>query len=836
MLGNNPLVSIIVRTKDRPELLRKALQSIAGQTYRPIEVVLVNDGGCDLDAKELKGILGDVALNYIGIEKNMGRSHAGNVGIKNAKGEYIGFLDDDDEFYPEHVANLVSFLENNLGFSCSYSDSEIIQRRYNSRGHIISEQNNGVFKSSEFSYAVLLFENYITLICSLIKKDVLEDIGGFDEALEMFEDWDLFIRASEKQPLCHVPAITTKYIQWSTVHQIAFIDRPEARNSFIKVLAKHHEKRTPEMVYQYFTVKQREIDQLKNLTKDRDALASAKTALEEDLRAKNLYVENVLKAKVVLESELRIALEAKTALEVNREKIKRDKEALEKELREKNLYINEIENSSGWRFLQLYRTKVKAKIFPLGTRRERAYKLMLKGLWTMQTKGYRVAFEKVIGKIRQRRSRKRVRKEELIFPVLNQERSEIIDRKVSVVIPTKDAGGEFKNTLEKIRGQQGIRDIETVIVDSGSEDNTVSLAEQYGAKVVRIKPEEFNHGTVRNTGAGQSTGDYIIFMSQDVFPIGNECFYGMIKVMEKDKKIAAATAKQIPRSDADLFACWQLWYYYTKLMDFSGDYVANVSPQELAEMSPEERRRGGQLDNVFSCVKKKVFDDFKFSPIPYAEDLDLGLRLVSGGYKIAFFHSIGVIHSHNRNPAYYFRRSFVDIKHILKLLTSESIRWDHFGMLSAKDMLSSIYAFYLKLNSLKTAVGSEECGQPVKDIITTVKTFLQDKSMVKNIDGEKSMDDLFEKILPDKNTLTLESKECNDLLLKQYLDLVDSFGEFLGISGNIEDKKDEFIPSLYKLFAVVGGSNLGNFAAYLEQRNLSDPSLVSVADILGKNI
>jgi hypothetical protein len=151
-------------------------------------------------------------------------------------------------------------------------------------------------------------------------------------------------------------------------------------------------------------------------------------------------------------------------------------------------------------------------------------------------------------------------------------------------------------------------------------------------------------------------------------------------------------------------------------------------------------------------------------------------------------------------------------------------------------MLSSIYAFYLKLNSLKTAVGNEEFKQPVKNLITTVKSCLLSKSMVDNIDGEKSMDDLFEKILPDKNAMTSETGKCNDLLLQQYLDLVDSFGEFLGISGNIEDKKDEFISSLYKLFAVIGGSNLGNFAAYLEQRNLSDPSFVSVADILGKNI
>ncbi len=82
---SEPLVSIIVRTKDRPKLLKRALQSIAAQTYRPIEVVLVNDGGCDLDVEELRTILGDVSLSYRRLEKNMGRAHAGNVGIETYK-------------------------------------------------------------------------------------------------------------------------------------------------------------------------------------------------------------------------------------------------------------------------------------------------------------------------------------------------------------------------------------------------------------------------------------------------------------------------------------------------------------------------------------------------------------------------------------------------------------------------------------------------------------------------------------------------------------------------------------------------------------------------------
>ena len=73
-------------------------------------------------------------------------------------------------------------------------------------------------------------------------------------------------------------------------------------------------------------------------------------------------------------------------------------------------------------------------------------------------------------------------------------------------------------------------------------------------------------------------------------------------------------------------------------------------------------------------------------------------------------------------------------------------------------------------------------------------------------------------------------------LLKQYLDLLDSLGEFLAISGSIQGREAELVAALYKLFGVTAGSNLGNFSAYLVQRNLSDPLLESIAGSLGENI
>ncbi|MEW6586453.1 MAG: glycosyltransferase, partial [Nitrospirota bacterium] len=193
-MSQNSLVSIIVRTKDRPKLLARALRSIAEQTYRPIEIVLVNDGGCDLDIDEIKSTLGDVSLNYVRIEQNTGRAHAGNVGIENVRGEYVGFLDDDDELYPEHVDVVMSaFVINAIHYAGVYSDSVILQREYDLEGNVLHESNKGVFRSWDFSYEVLLFENYIPLHCSILQKSILKDIGGFDESFNLFEDWDLFI-------------------------------------------------------------------------------------------------------------------------------------------------------------------------------------------------------------------------------------------------------------------------------------------------------------------------------------------------------------------------------------------------------------------------------------------------------------------------------------------------------------------------------------------------------------------------------------------------------------------------------------------------------------------
>jgi glycosyltransferase involved in cell wall biosynthesis len=250
-MDNNPLVSVVVRTKDRPKLLRKAVQSISGQIYRPIEVVLVNDGGCDLNPEDLQDILGNISLNYLKLETNTGRAGAGNAGIGRAHGKYVGFLDDDDEYYPEHLTTLVSFLEQS-DYEVAYTDSVMVYKEYNPQ---TNETNNSMKRevvfSQDFDYDKLVFENYIPFMCLLFKRDRIVASGGFDNGFALYEDWDLLIRIGKNHPFYHIKQVTANYNQWSVDLQISQrnSDLVFMQKAYMNVVSRHIGEITPQRIH-----------------------------------------------------------------------------------------------------------------------------------------------------------------------------------------------------------------------------------------------------------------------------------------------------------------------------------------------------------------------------------------------------------------------------------------------------------------------------------------------------------------------------------------------------------------------------------------------------------
>jgi O-antigen biosynthesis protein len=203
----NPIVSVIVPTFDRPAMLRECLRSIAQQTYGNIEIVIVNDGGASVREMVSSLELGRDVL-FIDHEVRKGPAAARNNGIKAAKGEYIAYLDDDDVYYPDHISELINFLENHR-YSVVYSEAAKVLQ-YKSDGEYRTKESENMH-SFDFDAEKLLVSNYIPIICVSHRKDCMENIGNFDENLFTHEDWDFFIRLSSLYEFGHLCKITCEY-------------------------------------------------------------------------------------------------------------------------------------------------------------------------------------------------------------------------------------------------------------------------------------------------------------------------------------------------------------------------------------------------------------------------------------------------------------------------------------------------------------------------------------------------------------------------------------------------------------------------------------------------
>ena len=142
-----------------------------------------------------------------------------------------------------------------------------------------------------------------------------------------------------------------------------------------------------------------------------------------------------------------------------------------------------------------------------------------------------------------------------LHPELTQEPKPQLSVSVSVVIPTYNAGDELRDLIAKLRQQKGLKQIEIIIVDLASTDNTNQIAVESGCKVLKIAQSEFSHSYSRNFGAAKSKCDFILFMVQDAFPVGYYWLYGLVSCLsdQKTNGLVALSCVEYSRSHSELF-------------------------------------------------------------------------------------------------------------------------------------------------------------------------------------------------------------------------------------------------------------------------------------------
>jgi len=240
-------IAIIVRTKDRPHLLTRCLQSLAEQTRLPDEIIVVNDGGTAV--AEVISLFPNLTIHLLTNATNQGRARAGNQGVQQAQSQVIGFLDDDDRLLPDHLQRLEQAMVQ-FDAKVAYAGCRLLQRDLLGDKIILQEQAIGQFNES-FEAERLRYENYIPLINLLIDHELWEQVGGFDETFDIFEDWDVLLRLSQQTPFYHLNRITTEYAIWGTNQVTQASDKQRWLKAYRQMLSKHLLTWSPELQLTY---------------------------------------------------------------------------------------------------------------------------------------------------------------------------------------------------------------------------------------------------------------------------------------------------------------------------------------------------------------------------------------------------------------------------------------------------------------------------------------------------------------------------------------------------------------------------------------------------------
>lgn len=187
-----PAVSIVVPTYNRPQLLRRALVSVLAQTFADFEVLVVDDGQSD-ETAALVATCADPRLRYLRQPENRGVAAARNRGIGEARGQFVAFLDDDDEWLPAKLARQVALFGRapaEVGLICTGFETVLAD---GSRIFGPTPARGDVFKN-------LLARNVLQGANSsaLIRRQIVTDIGFFDEVLPAIEDYDYWLRISRR--------------------------------------------------------------------------------------------------------------------------------------------------------------------------------------------------------------------------------------------------------------------------------------------------------------------------------------------------------------------------------------------------------------------------------------------------------------------------------------------------------------------------------------------------------------------------------------------------------------------------------------------------------------
>jgi GT2 family glycosyltransferase len=204
-----PRVSILIRTMNRPQRLREALQSCANQTWPNLEVVVIEDGP-ERSRALVESFRDRLDVRYRATGQRAGRARAGNRALAEASGEWLNFLDDDDVLFADHVEVLVESVLAH-GAAGAYGLAWETHTAIDPERNACEEVMHVTRHRQAFDRIALWHHNYLPIQAVLFHRRLYERHGGFAEDMDQLEDWNLWTRYTLEDDFAFVEKTTSKY-------------------------------------------------------------------------------------------------------------------------------------------------------------------------------------------------------------------------------------------------------------------------------------------------------------------------------------------------------------------------------------------------------------------------------------------------------------------------------------------------------------------------------------------------------------------------------------------------------------------------------------------------
>lgn len=238
---NAPLVSICIPTYNSGEFIKRTLDSVLNQTYKNIEVIIVDDRSKD-NTKEVIEEYNDERIKFVLNERNCGLSKNWNNTLKKATGKYIKLLCADDVIYENCIEEEVNALENNSDCSLVISNTHIVNSNDKITLKVKKLKKQGKYDGKKLAKKSILLKNFYGAPCStLFRRETVRRIGLFDEELSLIPDYDLWLRLSYEGDVYFID----KYLSAFRVHRISNTNKlmngrkDEYTNEHIFMVKKH---------------------------------------------------------------------------------------------------------------------------------------------------------------------------------------------------------------------------------------------------------------------------------------------------------------------------------------------------------------------------------------------------------------------------------------------------------------------------------------------------------------------------------------------------------------------------------------------------------------------